>query len=72
MQAPFSFGDDFYHKHGDFELSDKQYYGLVNTEQEKIDAHPIPVVLQPCKYILQAVSEIAVVLSVHSIGLHID
>ena len=72
MQAPFSFGDDLYHKHGDFELSDKQYYGLVNTEQEKIDVHPLPVVLQPSKNVLQAASEVAVVLSLHNIGLHVD
>ena len=44
----------------------------MNTEQEKIDEHPDPVVLQPSKYVLQAESVVAVVLSVHDIGLHID
>ena len=65
MHVPAAVADDLYHKHGEFVLSNKQNAALVNTEQVKVDAHPAPVVLQPAKYVLQAASVVAVVLSVH-------
>ena len=37
----------------------------MNVEHVTVAAHPIPVVLQPAKYVLQAVSDVAVPLSVH-------
>ena len=52
--------------------SNKQSAGLVNTEQVKVDTHPVPVVLQPAKNVLHAASEVAVVLSVHRIGLQTE
>ena len=65
MQIPAAVDDDLYHKQGEFVLSNKQNAADVNIEQVKVDAHPVPVVLQPAKYVLQAESEVAVVLSVH-------
>ena len=65
MQVPAAVADDLYHKHGDPELSNRQNEALVNNEHVKVTAHPVPVVLQPAKYVLQAASEVAVVLSVH-------
>lgn len=54
-----------------------QYYqkGRVpdlNIEQVVVNAHPFPVVLQPAKYVLQAESDVAIVLSVHYIGLQTE
>ena len=65
MQVPTAVADDLYHKQGEFVLSNKQNDALANKEQIKVDAHPAPVVLQPAKYVLQAASDVAVVLSVH-------
>ena len=65
MQVPAAVVDDLYHKHGDPELSNRQNEALVNNEHVKVKAHPVPVVLQPARYVLQAASEVAVVLSVH-------
>ena len=65
MQVPTAVADDLYHKHGEFVLSNRQNEALVNMEHENVEAHPSPVVLQPAKYVLQAASDVAVVLSVH-------
>ena len=72
MQVPEALADDLYHKHGEFVLSNKQRAALVNTEHVNVAAHPAPVVLHPVKYVLQAASDVAVVLSVHNIGLQTE
>ena len=38
------------------------------SEHVKVSAHPVPVVLQPAKYLLQSASEELTTLSVHFIG----
>ena len=65
MQVPVAVADDLYHKHGEPVLSKRQNGALVNVEQVNVAAHPVPVVLQPAKYVLQAASDVAVILSVH-------
>ena len=65
MHDPVSLFDDLYHKQGFPLLSIKQNAALVNVEHVNEVEHPAPVVLQPAKYVLQAASEVAVMLSVH-------
>ena len=65
MHVPAAIADDLYHKQGLFELSNKQNAAFVNDEQIKEAAHPVPVVLQPARYVLQAASDEALMLSVH-------
>ena len=72
MQVPAAVADDLYQRQGEFVLSNRQRAAFVNDEQVKVDAHPAPFVLHPTKYVLQAASEVAVVLSVHKIGLQTE
>ena len=44
----------------------------MNTEHVNVSAHPAPVVLQPAKNVLHSLSEVALVLSVHAIGLQAE
>ena len=44
----------------------------MNTEHVNVSAHPAPVVLQPAKKVLHSLSEVALVLSAHIIGLQAE
>ena len=44
----------------------------MKSEQVNVAAHPVPIVLQPAKYVLHAASELAVKLSVHLTGLQTE
>lgn len=72
MHVPVFVDDGLYHKHGEPVLSKRQSSADLNIEQVVVNAHPFPVVLQPAKYVLQAESDVAVVLSVHYIGLQTE
>ena len=61
-----------YHRQGYPVVSDRHNDANVIYEQVNVCAHPVPVVLQPARYVLQAASEVAVVLSVHKIGLQAE
>ena len=50
----------------------RQKAAEVNVEHDKELEHPRPDVLHPVKYVLQAASEVAVVLSEQTIGLQTE
>ena len=61
-----------YQRQGYPELSNKQNEAFVIWEHVIFDKHPIPGLRHPSKNLLQSASVVAVVLSVHSIGLQIE
>ena len=72
MHVPSILTDDLYHKQGNPTVSNKQNEAFVIAEQGKFNKHPNPGVLHPAKNELQATSEVAIVLSVHSMGLQVE